>query len=220
METDKHYFFEGLFIIGFGVAAAFFALWLGRSGSRTDVVYRTHFTESVSGLALGDPVKYQGVDVGTVKTMLIDPADPRRVEVDLSLHKDTPVKTDTKAKLELKGITGVVFVELSGGSPGAPDLKETTAQGEIPEIPTQPSSLEALLDRLPKLVDKFSSVGDQAKAVLGDVHQVTTKLKENPSLLLSSPKENTGGSEKQEKTGFFEKLHRLRKLQQVGKAAQ
>ena len=29
METDKHYFFEGLFIIGFSIAAAIFAVWLG-----------------------------------------------------------------------------------------------------------------------------------------------------------------------------------------------
>ena len=66
METDKHYFFEGLFIIVFSIAAAIFAVWLGSPGHRDDVLYRIHFHDSVSGLAVGDPVKYRGVDVGTV----------------------------------------------------------------------------------------------------------------------------------------------------------
>ena len=67
METDRHYFFEGLFIIGLAVAAVLFFIWLTSAGHRDDVLYRIHFAESVSGLALGDPVKYRGVDVGMVK---------------------------------------------------------------------------------------------------------------------------------------------------------
>ncbi len=77
METDKRYFIEGLFIIGFAVAAALFAVWLANSGESDDVTYRIHFAESVSGLSLGDPVKFRGVDVGKVKTMALDPANPR-----------------------------------------------------------------------------------------------------------------------------------------------
>src|ERR1700693_4858834 len=124
MEADKHYFLEGLFIIGLSIAAAFAFVWLAKTGHRDDVLYRIHFAESVSGLALGDPVKFHGVDVGTVKTMAIDTADPRLVQVDVSLRKDAPIKTDTKASLKLKGITGVVFVELNGGTPEAKRLAE------------------------------------------------------------------------------------------------
>ena len=43
METDKHYFLEGLFIIGLSVAAAVFFLWLANPGHRDDVIYRIHF---------------------------------------------------------------------------------------------------------------------------------------------------------------------------------
>ena len=52
MESDKHYFIEGLFIIGLSVAAAFFFLWLTSTGHRDDVLYRIHFDDSVSGLSL------------------------------------------------------------------------------------------------------------------------------------------------------------------------
>ena len=189
METDKHYLVEGLFIIGFSIAAAFFFIWLAGTGHRDDMPYRIHFAESVSGLSLGDPVKYHGVDVGTVKAMGLDPADPRRVQVDGSLRKEAPVKTDTKATLKLKGITGVVFIELSGGKPEAKSLLAATPAGEIPEIPSEKSSLNAFLDKLPKVIDKFSSIEDQAKKVVTDVGELTAKVKENPSLLLRRPKE-------------------------------
>jgi phospholipid/cholesterol/gamma-HCH transport system substrate-binding protein len=203
METDKHYFLEGLFIIGLALAAALAFMWLSKSGHRDDVLYRIHFAESVSGLSLGDPVKFHGVDVGTVKTMAIDAKDPRLVEVNVSLRKDAPVKTDTKASLKLKGITGVVFVELSGGSAEAQRLADTARAGEVPEIPSEKSQLTSILDALPTVIEKFSAIESKAQKVLtdvgqvtgtikdaaGDIKETTSKVKENPSLLLRRPKE-------------------------------
>jgi phospholipid/cholesterol/gamma-HCH transport system substrate-binding protein len=196
METDKHYFIEGLFVISFAVAAALFFVWVTSSGHRDDVLYRIHFAESVSGLALGDPVKFRGVDVGTVKSMAIDPADPRLVQVDVNLHKDAPVKTDTKASLKLKGFTGVVVIELNGGSVDAKRLLAATPEGQIPEIPSEKSSLSTVLDQLPKVIEKFSAIEDQSRKVLSDVSSLTTRLKENPSLLLFPPKEKTASPRK------------------------
>ena len=190
METDKHYFIEGVFIIGFSIAAAFFAVWLSGSGHRDDVRYRIYFAESVSGLGLGDPVKYHGIDVGTVEAMILDPANPRRVQVDVKLRKDAPVKTDTRASLNLKGITGVVFIELNGGNPDAKSLLASAPKDRIPEIPSEKSGLKAALEQLPKVIEKFSAIEDQVKKVMSDVGGLTSKLKENPSLLLKAPKEN------------------------------
>ena len=187
METDRHYFIEGLFIIGFAVAAAFFAVWLGSPGSRDDVIYRIHFPDSVSGLAVGDPVKYRGVDVGTVKSIIIDPDNSRLVLVEVRLRKETPVKTDTRASLALKGITGVVFIELNGGDPAAKTLLAATPEGKIPEIPSEKTGLKAMLDDLPKLVAKFSVLEDQVKKVVTNAGALTEKVKANPSLLLKGP---------------------------------
>lgn len=208
MESDKHYFIEGLFIIGFTIAAAVFAVWLGSPGRHDDVLYRIHFPDSVSGLALGDPVKFRGVDVGTVKTMSLDHENPRLVQVEVRLRKETPVMTDTRASLELKGITGVVFIELNGGDPAAQTLVAATPAGSIPEIPTEKTGLKAMIDELPKMVkkiettadkfagmadkfggmaDKFSAVGDKTNKVMTGVGELTEKVKANPSLLLRSP---------------------------------
>jgi phospholipid/cholesterol/gamma-HCH transport system substrate-binding protein len=196
METDKHYFLEGLFIIGLSLAAALFFVWLANTGRRDDVIYRIHFAESVSGLSLGDPVKFRGVDVGMVKTMTIDPDDPRQVRVEVRLRKEAPVKTDTKATLKLKGITGVVFIELNGGNPSAQSLVAATPQGRIPEIPSERSSLTAFMDQLPKVVEKFSAIEDQTKKVVTDIGDVTGKLKNNPLLKLGSSKNKANSSDK------------------------
>jgi phospholipid/cholesterol/gamma-HCH transport system substrate-binding protein len=108
--------------------------------------------------------------------------------------------------LKLKGITGVVFVELNGGSADAKRLTDVTPEGKIPEIPYQKGQLTSLLDALPKMIENFTSIGGQAKKVLSDVGAVasdiktstgniketTEKVKENPSLLLRRPKRKEG----------------------------
>ena len=188
METDKHYFVEGLFVIGLSLAAIFFFVWLAGSGHRDDVLYRIRFAESVSGLSTGEPVKFRGVDVGTVQTMSLDAANPKLVLVDVKLRKDTPVKTDTHASLKLKGITGTVFVELDGGGAAAQTLVAATPEGQIPEIPSEKSNLTTLLDQLPQVIEKFSALENQTRRVLTDIGQTTQKVKEDPSLLLRRPK--------------------------------
>jgi phospholipid/cholesterol/gamma-HCH transport system substrate-binding protein len=197
METDRHYFFEGLFILVFGIAAAVFAVWLGSPGHHDDVVYRVHFPDSVSGLAAGDPVKFRGVDVGTVKSMGIDPDNSRLVLVDVRLRKTTPVKTDTRASLAMKGITGVVYIELNGGDPAAQSLLAVTPSGSIPEIPSEKTGLKAMLDELPKLVTKFAAIEDQVKKVVTSVGGLTDKVKEDPSLLLRRPEKASSGAGKE-----------------------
>ncbi len=195
METDKRYFVEGLFIIGLSVAAALFAVWLVNTGHRDDVTYRINFAESVSGLALGDPVKFRGVEVGTVSAMTLDPENPRLVRVDVRLRRDTPVKTDTRASLKLKGITGVVYVELSGGSPEARRLVDATPEGQVPEIPYEKSSLAVLVEQLPKMVERFAALEDQANRAVADVRGVTRRIKDDPSVLLWGTKDKTEASE-------------------------
>ena len=189
MENDKRYFIAGLFIIGLSVGTMLAFMWLAGSERRDDVMFRIKFTESVSGLAVGEAVKYRGVNVGTVKSMALDTSDPRLVEVSVSLRKQAPIKTDTKAMLKLKGITGGVFVELSGGSPNTETLLAVTKVGEVPEIPSEKSSLTTALDKLPQVIEKFSAVEDQAKKVLNDVSGLAAKVKEDPSVLIWGAKD-------------------------------
>jgi phospholipid/cholesterol/gamma-HCH transport system substrate-binding protein len=194
METDKHYFVEGLFIIGLVLGAALFAVWLVSNGHRDDITYRVRFAESVSGLSLGDAVKFRGVEVGSVTAMALDPDNPRIVRVDVRLRKEAPVKVDTRASLRLKGITGVVYIELEGGSPEAPRLADVTKDG-IPEIAYEKSGIAVLVEQLPKVVEKLAAIEDQAGKAIADVRGVTKKVKENPSVLIWGSKDKDDKSE-------------------------
>ena len=119
--------------------------------------------------------------------MIIDPDNSRLVIIDVRLRKETPVKTDTRASLAMKGITGVVFIELNGGDPVAKTLLAVTPPDKIPEIPSEKTGLKAMLDELPKVVEKFSAIEDQLKKVVTSVGGVTEKVKADPSLLLRRP---------------------------------
>lgn len=168
METDKHYFTVGLYIIGMALLLAGFAIWLAGSSRSDDVTYRIYFAESVSGLTKGGAVKYRGVDVGSVDTIAIDPDDARLIRVEVKLQRSAPVTTETKANLKLQGVTGAVFIELSGGSPNAKLLRKVTPKGEIPVIPSETSGIAAVVNQLPAIMEKLSRFADQMNKLASD----------------------------------------------------
>lgn len=160
METESHYFRVGLYIIGLVVGLAVFAIWLASSGIDNSRDYRVYFTESVSGLTVGSPVKYRGVNVGTVTDIAINKKRPSEIRVDVEIDGDTPVKVGTVASLKLQGITGTIYIELTGGDTGAPDLAEVSTQ-KIPVIPSEASSIQTIMSQLPQIIAKLSRFADQ-----------------------------------------------------------
>lgn len=168
MENNKHYFLVGIFVILTTIAALCFAVWVSSSDKGDFVHYRIRFAESVSGLSEGGSVKFRGVNVGTVDSIEIDRRDTRLIKVDIKVDKDTPVKADTVASLKLQGITGVVFVELSGGTNEAPDLASLAKDGRVPEIKAKSSPLNAVIDRLPELLDKITIGVERINKMMSD----------------------------------------------------
>ncbi|MGB9091413.1 MAG: MlaD family protein, partial [Pseudomonas farsensis] len=112
------------------------------------------FNEAVSGLSRGRPVQYNGITVGDVSTLRLDPQDPRRVLARVRLSGDTPVKEDTQAKLTLAGVTGNAFIQLSGGTPQSPELKGK--DGKLPIIIASPSPISRLLNDSSDLVTNIN----------------------------------------------------------------
>ncbi len=94
--------------------------------------YKIYFSDSVSGLELGAPVKLRGVRVGTVTDIAVDPDEIERVRVDVELRPETPMKVDSRATLQFQGITGLKFIEISDGTEDADPLPEGSVipQGE------------------------------------------------------------------------------------------
>lgn len=81
-----------------------------------DTYYVAYSDISVSGLEVGSPVKYLGINVGTISNISIDKDDVSTIIIKLSLDEGTPVKEDAVADIVAIGITGLKTVEIRGGS--------------------------------------------------------------------------------------------------------
>ncbi|MBF8722307.1 MULTISPECIES: MlaD family protein [Pseudomonas] len=151
METRAHHVLIGLVTVLVVAGAMLFGLWLTKSSvDDTFKDYEVVFNEAVSGLSRGSPVQYNGIKVGDVSTLRLDPKDPRRVLARIRLSADTPVKEDTQAKLTLAGVTGNAFIQLTGGTPQSPELKGK--DGKLPVIVASPSPISRLLSDSSDLV--------------------------------------------------------------------
>jgi phospholipid/cholesterol/gamma-HCH transport system substrate-binding protein len=158
METKANYVLIGAFTLVTGVFLLLFGLWAAKYSSDRDwQEYLVVFTEPVTGLTEGSSVQYNGIAVGTVEKLELDREDPRRVIARLKLKASTPIKVDTRAKLSITGLTGVPFIQLTGGSPNAAWLL-TGSRDELPVIRTEASALQNIADTANRLVARMDQV--------------------------------------------------------------
>jgi phospholipid/cholesterol/gamma-HCH transport system substrate-binding protein len=161
MDDKVNYAVVGAFVLLLGAALVAGVLWLaaGVHGGKRFSAYQSIMRESVAGLDVDAPVKYLGVDVGKVREIAIDPADSSQVRLRFLIEQGTPIKMDTEAVLKTQGLTGIAYVELSGGTAGSPPLRAADA-AEIPTIRSRPSlstRLESLLTTVLASVDRMST---------------------------------------------------------------
>ncbi len=161
MDDKVNYSLVGAFVLVLGAALVAGVLWLaaGIGGGRPVDSYQAFIRESVAGLNVDAPVKYLGVDVGKVSRIEIDPRDSRQVRLHFLIDRGTPIKRDSEAVLKTQGLTGIAYVELSGGSIGAQPLVPG-ADGVEPTIPFKLSlsaRLENVLTNVLANVDRVSN---------------------------------------------------------------
>ncbi|QIL21499.1 MlaD family protein [Thermomonas sp. HDW16] len=184
METRANYVLIGAFTLLTAVCLLLFALWAAKfSSDRNWRQYEVIFNEPVTGLTEGGSVQYNGIGVGTVDKLSLDRDDARRVIALLKLKADTPVKVDTSAKLSQQGITGVPFIQLTGGSPRAARL-EPNDSGDIPIIRTEPSALQNIADTANRLVARMDQLLSEQNIkrisdTLDHVEQATGAISDN-----------------------------------------
>jgi phospholipid/cholesterol/gamma-HCH transport system substrate-binding protein len=137
--------------------------------TRKEDDYYARFAETVSGLEIGAPVKFHGVRIGSVTTIEIDSEDVTLVRVNLSLRHGTPVKTDAVVMLNSMGITGLKFVELTGGTNEA----ELLPPGS--EIKSGASLLDRLTGKADIITEKIELLINNVLAITGPAQQEQVK---------------------------------------------
>ena len=171
-----NYALVGLFVLALGAALIGGALWLASGGALKQKydLYLAIEDESVAGLSLNAPVKYNGVDVGKVRGIRLDPKNPERVILLFAIERGTPIKEDTVAVLKTQGLTGIAYVELSGGARDARPLR-TLAGNDYPVIRTKPSLSARLENILTNVLAKLDSTSSNLNAILSDENRAAFK---------------------------------------------
>ncbi len=158
METKANYILIGAFTLVISVALLLFGLWAAKySSERSWQQYQIVFDEAVTGLSVGSPVQYNGIAIGSITRLSLDPQDPRRAIAVIRVDAAAPVKTDTRAKLAITSLTGPSIIQLSGGSPETPSLTSVDNR-DIPVIQTTPSALQNITDTANRIVERLDQV--------------------------------------------------------------
>jgi phospholipid/cholesterol/gamma-HCH transport system substrate-binding protein len=153
METRANFVLIGAFTL-FGILGSLgFFLWLAKVEVDRQYAYYDVLFHDVSGLGEAGDVRYNGLPVGQVVRLALDPDDPSKVRVRIEIGAETPVKTDTIATLELQGVTGVSYVSLSGGTPDAARLQAASGE-DFPLIQSRRSAFQSLFEGGPELLTK------------------------------------------------------------------
>jgi phospholipid/cholesterol/gamma-HCH transport system substrate-binding protein len=157
MEKEANYFFVGIFVSLAILALVGFTIWLMGSGDfSAKQRYTIYFTDTVSGLANEAAVKYQGVDVGRIVGIRLAPEHNNLVKVDVEVKEGTPIHGGTIGTIELQGITGSSYVELTTPTDDQTPLR--VVRGEpYPVLEGRGSELRAFLDSLPDMAMKLQS---------------------------------------------------------------
>ncbi len=172
MDAKTNYTVVGIFVVILTTAMIALGLWL-TSSQRTQhyVYYITYMREEVSGLSEQNAVRYNGVKVGYVDSISLNPKDPQQVEIVLALQEGTPVTTSTVAILRSEGITGIDYIGLQSLTSDAPLLILQKGQ-KYPVIPSEPSLLTKLSTSLPELADSINKLTDDVGKIFDDKNRV------------------------------------------------
>jgi phospholipid/cholesterol/gamma-HCH transport system substrate-binding protein len=188
METRAHHVLIGAFTLATCVLLLFFIAWLGRlQADRAFDEYDVVFEEAVIGLSVGGMVTFNGIQVGEVRDLRLDPADPRIVVARIRIRGGTPINRNTGATLTITGLTGLAVINLTGGKPGSPPLLPPDGR-DVPRLIADQSALAALmgggkdvLTRVNETIDRVNNIlseenADRFAQTLANIEQTTGAL--------------------------------------------
>ena len=179
------FLFFGLVLIILFVAAV-----AGNSLRRRWDTYFISFEDyPVSGLQVGGNVNYQGIKVGRVEDIKIDPMNVNKVVVTVNIEPGTPIKEDTEAVLALIGITGLKAVEIRGGTNEAANLEPGSY------IKAGSTMIDDISERAISIVDKIDQIAANIHDLTNDENRENiAKILEQTGMILEETRSNLAGT--------------------------
>lgn len=194
METKANYTIVGFFTV-LVIAAAFgFVYWMaeyGRSGPMAELVVR--IPGSANGLSVGSPVRFNGIQVGSVTSLSIDADDPQYSLAFTEVRVDAPIYPSTRAILEIQGLTGAAYIELSGGKVGEENiLQKAIETGKRAVIVADQSSVTNLLATADRILDRANDAVGEVQGFVRDARGPLTKTLQNAETFSDALAKNSG----------------------------
>jgi phospholipid/cholesterol/gamma-HCH transport system substrate-binding protein len=195
METRARYALIGLFMLGVILASFGFVYWLenkGGFGERT--AYQVRFGGSVSGLLVGSSVLFNGIRVGEVTGLGLDPQHPEQVVATIAVDPRTPIRADTLVGIETQGLTGGAAITLRGGSATA---EAVPAQGVLTAPPQAGQDwTQAARDAFQQVDDVLAENSEALHSTIQNIDKFADALARNSDKvdgILSGLERMTGG---------------------------
>jgi phospholipid/cholesterol/gamma-HCH transport system substrate-binding protein len=168
METRANYVAVGAFVLAMLIAIVVAVAWLGASSFNRDFAhYDVYFTGSVTGLTQGSAVRYNGIQVGRVIELRINPKNLEQVRATIEVDPTIQIKSDAAAALESQGLTGLAFIDITGGSQNAPPLERQDGE-RYPVIASQQSGFQKVVTSAPEALTRMIDVADRLSQIFDD----------------------------------------------------
>ncbi|HHE05543.1 MAG TPA: MCE family protein [Epsilonproteobacteria bacterium] len=172
MYSKVNYTIVGIFVLLFGIGLFWFAFWLAKYGLQEDYsTYKIEMKESIAGLSEDASVKLHGVNVGHVSQIRINPKDVQVIDIYVKIRQEIPIKEDMFASTKMLGVTGLLSIEIDGGSNTSKTLHPTKEY--IPMIKSKPSLISKVTANLGGMSVKLDHLLSQSQKLFSD-HNIET----------------------------------------------
>ena len=206
METRARYALIGVFLLAVIIVSFAFVYWLenkGGFGERT--AYQIHFGGSTSGLLVGSSVLFNGIRVGEITGLGLDPEHPEQVVATIGVDPGTPIRSDTQVGIETQGLTGGAAVTLRGGSATA---EAVPPQGLLIAPPQAGKDwTQAARDSFQRVDDVLAENSDALHSAITNIDTFAGALARNSDKvdgILAGLEKMTGGGTSQAQAHLFD----------------
>jgi phospholipid/cholesterol/gamma-HCH transport system substrate-binding protein len=168
METRAHYVAVGAFVLALVFLGFTAVLWL--AGTQFAVSYDHYdifFKGPVTGLSKGAAVDYNGIRVGQVSDIEIDPNNVELIRVTIEIKSEVAIKEDAAANVETNILSGVSYILITRGTQEAKQLTAHDGQ-RYPVIRARRSALASISSRAPQILEKLDDILDHLDDLLND----------------------------------------------------
>lgn len=166
METRANYVMIGSVVVAVFAISMLFALWLARvSFTREFAVYDVVFSGPARGIGTGTEVRFNGIRVGEVRDLFMDPGQETSVVARIRIGATWPVRDKSQVRLEPIGLTGLNLIQISSTDEGG-QLLERRIGDPPPRIEARGAALDEILESSTTITENATEALAGARAML------------------------------------------------------